>query len=218
MEIAKTKSIREQVYDNLKEMIINGEIKSGTKIVELEYAKKFEVSRTPIREALRMLELEGLVDNSEKGGVTVTFVSKEDIRQVYEIRIALENLIIEEIIKQDKVNLKKIEKNFEKTKKYMEENKSIDDIIKLFSEFNNELYELSGLYHISKLITNINQYTKRFRRLCLFNEIRLKEAYQEHLELINAIKNKDRDKAIMINTEHLKKSRDFVFKNYMFNN
>lgn len=218
MEITKTKSMREQVYDNLKEMIINGEIKSGTKIVELEYAKKFDVSRTPVREALRMLELEGLVDNSEKGGVTVTFISKEDIRQVYEIRIALENLVIEEIIKQKKINLRKIEKNFEKTKKYMDDNRSIDDIIKLFSEFNHELYELSGLYHVSKLILNINQYTKRFRRLCLFNETRLKEAYEEHLKLIDAIKNKDRERAIKINTEHLIKSRDFVFGNYMFNN
>ncbi|WP_022820328.1 GntR family transcriptional regulator [Fusobacterium russii] len=218
MAITKTKSIREQVYDNLKEMIINGELKSGTKIIELEYAKKFDVSRTPIREALRMLELEGLVDNSDKGGVTVTFISKEDIRQVYEIRVALENLIIEEIIRHKKNNLKKIEKIFEKTKKYMNESKSIDEIIKLFSEFNNELYELSGLYHVSKLITNINQYTKRFRRLCLFNEVRLKEAYEEHLELIDAIKNKNREKAIKINTEHLLKSRDFVLKNYVFNN
>lgn len=218
MEITKNKSIREQVYDNLKEMIISGKIKAGTKIVELEYAKKFEVSRTPIREALRMLELEGLVDSSEKGGVTVKFVTKEDIRQVYEIRIVLENLILEEIMNKDKINLKKIERNFEKTKKAMNENKDIDEIIKLFSNFNKELYELSGLYHVAKLITNINQYTKKFRVLCLTDETRLKEAYQEHLEILEAIKNKDKKKAFKINREHLLKSRDVVFKNLMFNN
>lgn len=218
MEITKTKSIREQVYDNLKELIINGEIESGTKIVELEYAKKFDVSRTPIREALRMLELEGLVDVSEKGGVTVKFISKEDIRQVYEIRVALENLILEEIIKKEKVNFKKIEKNLEKARKAMDENKSIEEIIKLFSEFNKELYDLSGLYHVSKLIMNITQFTKRFRRVCLIDKVRLSDAYKEHIEIIEALKNKDREKAISINTTHLLKSRDFVFKNYMFNN
>lgn len=218
MEITKTKSIREQVYENLKEMIISGEIKAGTKIIELEYAKKFEVSRTPIREALRMLELEGLVDNSEKGGVTVKFVSKEDIRQVYEIRIVLENLILEEIMNKEKINFKKIEKNFEKTRKAMDENKSRDEIIKLFSEFNKELYEISGLYHVAKLITNINQYIKKFRILCLTDEIRLEEAYQEHLQIVEAIKNKDKKRAFEINKEHLQKSRDVVFKNLVFNN
>lgn len=218
MEITKTKSIREQVYMKLKEMIINGEIKSGTKIVELEYAKKFDVSRTPIREALRMLELEGLVDEAEKGGVTVAFISKEDIREVYEIRIALESLVLEEIFRKEKLNLKKIEKLIEKTRKVMEESRDIDEIIKLFSEFNKQLYELSGLSHVVKLITNINQYTKRFRRLCLFDEQRLSEAFDEHLEIVEAIKNNDRERALNINKSHLLKSRDVVFKNLMFNN
>ncbi len=100
----------------------------------------------------------------------------------------------------------------------MDENKSIDEIINFFSEFNKELYELSGLYHVAKLITNINQYTKKFRVLCLTDETRLKEAYQEHLEILEAIKNKDKKKAFKINREHLLKSRDVVFKNLVFNN
>lgn len=217
MEIAKTKSIREQVYVKLKQMITSGEIKSGTKIIELEYAKKFDVSRTPIREALRMLELEGLVNEAEKGGVTVVFISKEDIREVYEIRMALENLVLEEIFRKEKVNLKKIEKLIEKTSKIMQGSKDIDELIKLFSEFNTNLYDLSGLSHVAKLITNINQYTTRFRRLCLFDEQRLNEAFDEHLEIVKAIKNGEKDKALEINRKHLLKSRDIVFKNLMFN-
>src|SRR3712207_7146373 len=76
--IIKKKSIREQVYESLKEEIVNGEIQSGEKIIELEYAEKFGVSRTPLREALRMLELEGLVSNAEKGGVTVNYISRSE--------------------------------------------------------------------------------------------------------------------------------------------
>ncbi len=72
--IIKQKSIREQVYESLKEAIVNGEIESGEKIIELEYAEKFGVSRTPLREALRMLELEGLASSAEKGGVTVNYI------------------------------------------------------------------------------------------------------------------------------------------------
>ena len=85
--IIKKKSIREQVYESLKEEIVNGRIQSGEKIIELEYAEKFGVSRTPLREALRMLELEGLVTNAEKGGVTVNYISKEDIEEIYKIRV-----------------------------------------------------------------------------------------------------------------------------------
>ncbi|MGL4732501.1 MAG: GntR family transcriptional regulator, partial [Fusobacteriaceae bacterium] len=97
MIIEKRKSIREQVYETLRDLIINGEIEAGERVVEVEYAEKFHVSRTPVREAIRMLELEGLVEVNSKGGVLVKEVTPEDIKEIYKIRIALEGVIIEEI-------------------------------------------------------------------------------------------------------------------------
>ena len=82
MIIEKSKSMREKVYDVLKEMIIEGKIAQGERIIETEYSEQFQISRTPIREALRMLELEGLVVSNAKGGVLVKKFTQEEIAEV----------------------------------------------------------------------------------------------------------------------------------------
>ena len=108
MKIEKSKPMRELVYEELKRLIIDGEIEAGERIVETDYAQKFQISRTPIREAIRMLELEGFIESQPKGGVIVKEIGKEDIEEIYRIRIALEGIIIDEVIK--KVTAKDIEK------------------------------------------------------------------------------------------------------------
>lgn len=211
MEIEKNRCMREKVYEKLKSLIINGELKKGEKIIETEYAKKFEVSRTPIREALRMLELEGLVDSYEKGGVRVAEIDEEDIREIYKIRFNLENMVLEEIFTKKKIDLKNIKKNLRETrKKLFKSNYNVDEIIELFSEFNKEFYKLSELKYVIKLITNINEYIKRFRRLCLIDEKRVIEAYNQHKDLIKYIEDREYEKAKAINDEHLLESQNFV--------
>lgn len=209
--IKKAKPIREQVYENLKEDIINGNIESGQKIIEIEYANKFGVSRTPLREALRMLELEGLVTTSEKGGVVVNYISKEDIIEIYKIRIALENLVLTEIIEKYSDDLSEIDQILEETKVALETKPvNYDNVIKIFGKFNNKLYEKSRLVHASKLITNLNQYTKRFRVWCLTDDGRLFDAFKEHVEIIDSVKKGDLKRALQINEKHLLLSMNFV--------
>lgn len=211
MKVVKAKSVREQVYEKLKSLIINGKISVGEKIIEVEYAKKFNVSRTPVREALRSLENEGLVSYAEKGGVIVKDISDEEIEEVYKIRVVLENLILKEIIEKDNIELKRLEKILEKTNKLIIEDKADESIIDLFSAFNAELYRLSELKYLSKLITGINQYTKRFRRFTVKEKSRIVSAHQEHLELVKAIKNRNLAAAYKVNEKHLLVSMEVVF-------
>lgn len=210
--IIKQKSIREQVYESLKEAIVNGDILPGEKIIELEYAKRFGVSRTPLREALRMLELEGLVTTAEKGGVTVNFISAEDIREIYQIRVALENLVLEEIVKKDSSALNPLDAILVETKKALEANMESERLISIFGKFNRELYEVANLRQVSKLVNNLNQYTKRFRVLCLKDEIRLGEAFEEHCDLVEALRKKHLKEALKINEKHLLSSMNLVLK------
>lgn len=210
--IIKQKSIREQVYESLKEAIVNGEIMPGEKIVELEYAKRFGVSRTPLREALRMLELEGLVATAEKGGVTVNYISEDDIREIYQIRVALEELVLKEIIAKDPSALRPLEAILQETKVALDEKMESEKLIHIFGRFNNELYEVSRLQQVSRLVNNLNQYTKRFRVLCLKDEIRLGEAFEEHCQLVEALYNKKLEKALEINEKHLLRSMKLVLK------
>lgn len=202
--------MREKVYDTLKQMIIDGVIKPGERIIETEYSNKFQISRTPIREAIRMLELEGLVESQTTGGVIVKTLTREEISEIYKIRIALESLIIEEIIKKiNNQDIKKLEKVLKNTKKAFEV-KDIEKVFSLFTEFNQILYDIASLPKVTGMINNINLYLKRFRKLSIDNPSRKEEAFEDHVQILEAIKNKELSTAISINRMHLEKSMNFI--------
>ena len=210
MIIEKNKSMREKVYDTLKQMIIDGVIKPGERIIETEYSNKFQISRTPVREAIRMLELEGLVESQTTGGVIVKTLTREEISEIYKIRIALESLIIEEIIKKiNNQDIKKLEKVLKNTKKAFEV-KDIEKVFSLFTEFNQILYDIASLPKVTGMINNINLYLKRFRKLSIDNPSRKEEAFEDHVQILEAIKNKELSTAISINRMHLEKSMNFI--------
>lgn len=210
MIIEKNKSMREKVYDTLKQMIIDGVIKPGERIIETEYSNKFQISRTPIREAIRMLELEGLVESQTTGGVIVKTLTREEISEIYKIRIALESLIIEEIIKKiNNQDIKKLEKVLKNTKKAFEV-KDIEKVFSLFTEFNQILYDIASLPKVTGMINNINLSLKRFRKLSIDNPSRKEEAFEDHVQILEAIKNKELSTAISINRMHLEKSMNFI--------
>ncbi|WP_320045820.1 GntR family transcriptional regulator [uncultured Ilyobacter sp.] len=211
MVIQKNRPMRERVYEILKKMIIDGEISPEEKIVETEYAEKFQISRTPLREAIRMLELEGYVESHSKGGVIVKNCTKEDVEEIYKIRIALEGIILEEVIKKSsQSDIKKLENILKETKKIMVENKNNDDVFKLFSKFNNTLYSIAKMSRVEDLIKNMNLYLKRFRKMAVEDFERKKQASDDHVELVNAIKEKDINKALEINKIHLERSKNFI--------
>ncbi len=209
MKIKKSKSIRELVYEQLKMLVINGEIVPGERIVETEYAEKFNVSRTPLREAIRMLELEGFLELRPKGGVFVKPITREDVEEIYKIRIALEEVILREVInKVDEKGIKKLEKLMEDTEKAL--NADDDKVFELFSKFNIVLYEIANLKRVEDMITNIKLYLKRIRKMAIENTERKLTAYNDHKNIVLAIKKKDLEKTLMLNREHLERSEFFV--------
>ena len=155
-------------------------------------------------------ELEGLVTNAEKGGVTVNYISKEDIEEIYKIRVALESIVLKEILKKDRSCLKPLHSILEETRIALDENMESEALIEIFQRFNHELYEVANLKQVSKLIKHLNEYTKRFRVLCLKDEIRLKEAFLEHCSLVEALEKKDLEEALRINDKHLFQSMKLV--------
>ena len=86
--------LRDVVFNTLRQAILTGELKSGERLMELHLAKKLGVSRTPIREAIRMLELEGLVTMIPRKGAEVSALSKQDITDVLEVRRSLDMLAV----------------------------------------------------------------------------------------------------------------------------
>lgn len=213
MIIEKRKSIREQVYETLRDLIINGEIEAGERVVEVEYAEKFHVSRTPVREAIRMLELEGLVEVNSKGGVLVKEVTPEDIKEIYKIRIALEGVIIEEIIANNHSGLEKLENLLQDTENLIQSEENCENVVQKFADFNDTFYSVSELKRVVGLIKNMNLYLMRFRKISIGDEKRRAIAYKEHKLLVKALRKKDLQGALEINKKHLEDSMEFILKN-----
>ena len=95
---AESKPIREIAYETLKHAIITGDLPAGSRIVETDYAERMHISRTPLREALRKLERDGLVEYMLRRGVIVRAFTIADVEEIYTIRNALEMLTLPAII------------------------------------------------------------------------------------------------------------------------
>ncbi|MEI6856563.1 GntR family transcriptional regulator [Psychrilyobacter sp.] len=211
MIIQKSKRMRELVYDQLKALVIDGTLQPGSRIIETDYAEKFQISRTPIREAIRMLELEGLVESQSKGGVTVTGINKLDIDEIYKIRIALEEVILKEVILQaNSDGIQKLDDLMKETKNLLNDENRMNDVFDLFSSFNDLLYEIAKLNRVTEMIKNLNFYMKRFRKMAIDSGARKEIAFQDHKAIVEAIKEKNIIKTLKLNKMHLERSRNFI--------
>ena len=213
MLIERKKSIREQVYEYLKEEIVNGKIEEESRIVEEEYALKLNVSRTPLREAIRMLELEGLIEGREKGGVVVPKITKKDVEEVIKIRMALEAVIFEEIFeKVTEQDIKKLEKNINKVELIIQDEKECLEVFKYFSEFNKTLYNIADLPRVVNLINNLNLYLKKFRKISIENGNRRLSAHKDHVKMVEFIKKNRKKEIVDLNKKHLTEAKEFLIQ------
>lgn len=202
--------IREIVYESLRRTIISGIIPVGERIIEKEYAEKLNISRTPVREALRRLEREKLVEHFPKIGVVVKRITKDDVIEIYKIRINLEVLAAINamgIITPEEID--EIKGLLDLTEIKNKEGK-VEEVIKLFGEFNLELYEASGMKRLAVMITKLNEYTQRFRNISISHNSRREQALKEHRQILKAIVDKDEDGIKMVIKKHLKDSSDIV--------
>ena len=168
------------------------------------------ISRTPVRESLKQLELEGLVKYIPRTGVVVNRITREDVIEIYKIRSSLEFLVATEAMKYiQESDADKIYKLLDETEIAHKEN-NIDEVIHLFSVYNTELYELSQMKILPNIISNLNNYLHKFRKISIEDKVRREKAIVEHRNIIKAILNKDRDLAEVIIKKHLYDSLDVV--------
>ncbi len=217
-DLSKNRPIRDVVYESLREMIIEGNIPVGERIVEKEFADRLNISRTPIREALRKLEMDDLVEYIPRTGIIVKRISEQDVQEIYKIRKALEMLAVENTM----VNITKDEtENIKKLLDLTEQKNSIgevQEVFRLFSKFNEEIYNASRMPRLKSMINNLNEYLKRFRRISVDDFARRGEALKEHRAILDAILSKDKEKAEEIIYKHLERSLDVVLDHFRENN
>lgn len=188
---AESKPIREIAYETLKHAIITGDLPAGSRIVETEYADRMHISRTPLREALRKLERDGLVEYMLRRGVVVRAFTIADVEEIYTIRNALEMLTLPAIIQNaTEGDIQRLRDILDAMDPLTERN-DINALSPHARRFHAELTAISGLKRTIRAIEGQDEYITRFSALAIAKEDRRIAAHQEHHELVNLVEKRD---------------------------
>ncbi|ABP67802.1 GntR family transcriptional regulator [Caldicellulosiruptor changbaiensis] len=215
--IENYKPLREIVFEKLRDMIVNGDLRPGERLMEIKLAEMLGVSRTPIREAIRKLELEGLVVMLPRKGAYVADISKKEIMDVLEIRAALDKLAAglatQRMTKTEKEELKKVLASFEKNFKLGNIEGMITDDIRL----HDIIYIGAKNEKLQHIINNLREQITRFRIIYLKEIYRKNEKLlDEHREIVDAILSGDIEKAQKMAEEHIKNQEMELIKSLKF--
>ena len=196
-------SLRAVVFSDLEQAIINGEYRSGDSLSELMLSEKYGVSRTPVREALRQLELEGLVQLIPNKGAVVVGVSEKDIDDIYAVRIRIEGLaarLSAENATEDEIQA--LERLVDLQEFYLLKGKT-DQLWQLDGEFHNTIFEASRNRPLRSMLSSFHSYISRARSNSMRSAHRAALSVEEHREILRAIAAHDGDTAERLMTEHI---------------
>ncbi|MEC1582793.1 GntR family transcriptional regulator [Bacillus subtilis] len=185
-----------QFYNQLKKMIFNGTFKPGERINETQLAKSFGVSRSPIREAMRLLEKDGLLKADDRNGFSITSLTAKDVDEIYKIRIPLEQLAVELVIDEaDEEELTILEKQLEETEKAIHNGTEDTEIIRLNQKFHELLVDFSHNRHLKNLLEHVNDLIHFCRILNYTGDHRAETILREHRRIFEEVKKKNKEAA-----------------------
>jgi DNA-binding GntR family transcriptional regulator len=193
-------SLSRFIAEEIAEHIIKGELKPGEKVVEAYYAEKYGLSRSPIREALYLLIIDGLVERIPRKGSIVKGYTRQDMYDLFEVRIMLENLASQRIAKigVDKHLLKKMEGLVESMSK-SEEGKSYAF---LNQKFHTCLIDMCKSDVIKNMYSRLGIPLLSFQNLSFIEEENIKRSIDEHEQIFFHLKNNNLDELIRNLTDH----------------
>ena len=195
--------LRDVVFNTLRQAILRGELKPGERLMEIQLANKLGVSRTPIREALRKLELEGLVNIVPRKGAEVADITEKSLRDVLEVRKALEELSVqlacEKITEEEIEELKRVAERFKDTLN----DQDVTKIAEADVAFHDVIYTATDNQKLILLLTNLREQMYRYRVEYLKKEEAYPQLIADHEELIDNISKRNKEEATRIMCEHI---------------
>lgn len=206
MEEYQDRSLRGKVFRKLREDILSGVYKDGDELREITLGEELGVSRTPVREALRQLELEGLVKIIPNKGAYVTGITQKDVHDIYMIRSMLEGMcarwatmhITEQQIEELEEVILLSEYHLHKSG-----GKKVKQVSELDGKFHKILYLASDSRILDHVLSDFHKYVQAARTLSVGAKDRAAKSVEEHKEILEAIKNKDADRAEMLANKHI---------------
>ncbi len=207
-------TIKQQVYQILRDDICNGVYAPGQQIYEIELSKNLSVSRSPIREALRQLATEGLVVEHPNRGTYVKDYSPKDIDDIYELRTLLESYAITNSSKYLTPEIRQELLSYSADFKTCYNNNDLQCYIRIDAQLHNTIITLSGNSLLISTYDRIAAMVSQFRRFSLQSKRRFDDSVTEHTQIIQNILEGNGEEAARINREHLLLAKDSILNNF----
>jgi len=202
------KPLRELVFENIREAIINGHLKPGERLMEIQLAEELGVSRTPVREAIRKLELEGFVVMIPRKGAYVTDITIKDIVDVFELRWALEALAAELAAERaTEEEIEQMERHLLELAKVIEE-QDVKKIVEIDTRFHETIYTASRNKRLGQILSLLGELIQRYRTLTLSKSERIKVTMEEHRAIVEALAARDPQRAGRLAQEHIESAEN----------
>lgn len=212
-EVTDKYSLRGRVFQKLRDDILNGKYKEHEELKEVAIGEELGVSRTPVREAFRQLELEGLIQIIPNKGAYVTGITEKDVKDIYMIRSLLEGLCAKwatEHISEEQ--LEELEENVYLAQ-YHAQKGHLEQLAELDNRFHDILYEACDSKMLEHLLKDFHRYVLRVRKKTLNKQSRGLASNSEHSQIMEAIKAKDSALAESLANKHIINAYDNLIKN-----
>lgn len=206
MEEHQDYSLRGRVFQAIQENILNGVYKENEELRENTIAKELGVSRTPVREALRQLELEGLVKIVPNKGACVTGITKKDVKDIYAVRSMLEGLCARwatEHITDEQID--ELEEVILLSEFHLQRGKEgqTQQVTELDGKFHEILYNASNSRILKHVLSDFHKYVRMVRKASVADPARAEKSIEEHKDILHAIKNRDANAAEILANAHM---------------
>ena len=212
LDLQNHRPLREIVYEELKRQILVGEIAPGTRMMEVDLAEDMGVSRTPVREAIRKLEKEGLVTIEPRRGAYASDISIKDMLDVLEVRQNLEGmaaaLAARKVSEEEKRDFIKANEAYNAAVK----SGNTEEIIKCDEYFHQLIVNYSDNKTLTQLLSQVQELALRFRYIYYDDFSRYEKMPMEHIEIEETILSGDTERARIVAEEHVAHLKDFVIK------
>ena len=204
--------LRDVVFQTLRQAILKGELQPGERLMEIKLADRLGVSRTPIREAIRKLELEGLVVMVPRKGAAVANITEKDTKDVLEVRRTLEMFAVE--VACDRISAEQLEQ-LKKAARDFEDSKGSMDVIRIAEtdmQFHEIIYEATQNDRLVQMLNNLRENMYRYRIEYLKDPNYYDRLMREHREILEAIESGDKQRARASMESHINQQQRAVIR------
>lgn len=202
--------LRDVVFRTLREAILTGELKPGERLMEMQLAAKLGVSRTPIREAIRMLQQEGLAVSLPRRGAEVAAMTEKDMEDVLQIREALEILAVQ--LASEKITAEQLTQLEEKLKAFEDavQTAEVKQIAQTDIDFHDFIYDAAENPRLVSMLNNLREQIYRYRVEYLKDERNYPRLIEEHKQIIIGLKERNKDYVVEMMKKHMDNQADAV--------